>query len=42
MVLVWLQEEAWDHAGHTFIINGQPFKVRMLPSAALNTNTKVI
>ena len=41
MVLVWLQEEALDHAGHTFIINGQPFKVRMLPSAALNTNTKV-
>lgn len=27
------------NAGHTFSINGKTFKVRMLPSAALNVNT---
>lgn len=27
------------NAGHTFSINGQTFKVRMLPSAAFNVNT---
>jgi len=27
------------NAGHTFSINGQTFKVRMLPSAAFNSNT---
>ena len=27
------------NAGHTFIINGETFKVRMLPSAAFNSNT---
>lgn len=29
------------NAGHTFNINGQTFKVRMLPSAAFNVNTKL-
>ncbi len=29
------------NAGHTFNLNGQTFKVRMLPSAAFNINTKL-
>jgi adenylosuccinate synthase len=29
------------NAGHTFSINGQTFKVRMLPSAAFNPNTSL-
>lgn len=29
------------NAGHTFNLNGQTFKVRMLPSAAFNVNTKL-
>jgi adenylosuccinate synthase len=29
------------NAGHTFSINGQTFKVRMLPSAAFNSNTSL-
>lgn len=29
------------NAGHTFTLNGQTFKVRMLPSAAFNVNTKL-
>lgn len=29
------------NAGHTFSINGQIFKVRMLPSAAFNSNTRL-
>jgi adenylosuccinate synthase len=29
------------NAGHTFSVNGQTFKVRMLPSAALNANTSL-
>ncbi|MGI0051736.1 MAG: adenylosuccinate synthetase, partial [Nitrososphaeraceae archaeon] len=29
------------NAGHTFNLNGQTFKVRMLPSAAFNRNTNL-
>lgn len=30
------------NAGHTFIQNGKEFKVRMLPSAVLNANTRLL
>ena len=30
------------NAGHTFNLNGQTFKVRMLPSAAFNVNTNLV
>lgn len=29
------------NAGHTFVLDGKTYKVRMLPSAALNTSTKL-
>ena len=30
------------NAGHTFVYNNQTFKVRMLPSAILNSETKLL
>jgi adenylosuccinate synthase len=30
------------NAGHTFVIDGKTYKVRMLPSAALNTSTRLL
>ena len=30
------------NAGHTFVLDGKTYKVRMLPSAALNASTRLI
>jgi adenylosuccinate synthase len=30
------------NAGHTFVLNGKTYKVRMLPSAALNNSTRLL